>query len=101
MATVLTALNELLSNIAGNPLAERFIMNAIKTAVVNDGVLGSLGKIIKMTSGGKRSSKPPAHEPSREERGASSVRKSPFVEEQDDDSSRKAVFPQSSPGGRQ
>ena len=87
MATVLTALNELLSNIAGNPLAERFIMNAIKTAVVNDGVLGSLGKIIKMTSGGKRGSKPPAQEPSREERGAPSARKSPFVEEQDDDSS--------------
>lgn len=91
MATVLTALNELLSNIAGNPLAERFIMNAIKTAVVNDGVLGSLGKIIKMTGigsgGGKKSSKPQGHEPSREERGASSARKSPFVEEQDDDSS--------------
>ncbi|AOS84528.1 hypothetical protein BIU88_10525 [Chlorobaculum limnaeum] len=91
MATVLTALNELLSNIAGNPLAERFIMNAIKTAVVNDGVLGSLGKIIKMTGigsgGGKKSPKPQGHEPSREERGASSARKSPFVEEQDDDSS--------------
>ncbi|TNJ39997.1 hypothetical protein FGF66_01480 [Chlorobaculum thiosulfatiphilum] len=91
MATVLTALNELLSNIAGNPLAERFIMNAIKTAVVNDGVLGSLGKIIKMTGigsgGGKKSPKPQGHEPSREERGASSARKSPFVEEQDEDSS--------------
>lgn len=91
MATVLTALNELLSNIAGNPLAERFIMNAIKTAVVNDGVLGSLGKIIKMTGigsgGGKKSPKPQGHEPSREERGASSARKSPFVEEQEDDSS--------------
>lgn len=92
MATVLTALNELLSNIAGNPLAERFIMNAIKTAVVNDGVLGSLGKIIKMTGigsgGGKKSPKPQGgHEPSREEGGASSGRKSPFVEEQDDDSS--------------
>ncbi|MGC8774948.1 MAG: hypothetical protein ACP5R6_06780 [Chlorobaculum sp.] len=89
MATVLTALNELLSNIAGNPMAERFVMNAIKTAVVNDGVLGSLGKIIKMTgfgsSGGKKSSRPPAHEPAREERSASKERKSPFVEEDPDE----------------
>jgi hypothetical protein len=89
MATVLTALNELLSNIAGNPMAERFVMNAIKTAVVNDGVLGSLGKIIKMTGfgsgGGKKSSRPPAHESAREERPASKERKSPFVEEEPDE----------------
>ncbi|RXK89440.1 hypothetical protein EST62_00155 [Chlorobaculum sp. 24CR] len=89
MATVLTALNELLSNIAGNPMAERFVMNAIKTAVVNDGVFGSLGKIIKMTGfgsgGGKKSQKSPTHEPAREERGASKARKSPFVEEEPDD----------------
>ena len=88
MATVLTALNELLSNIAGNPLAERFVMNAIKTAVVNDGVLGSLGKIVKMTGiggGGKKSSRPPAHqEPPREER-ASGSRRPPIIEEPDDD----------------
>lgn len=89
MATVLTALNELLSNIAGNPMAERFVMNAIKTAVVNDGVLGSLGKIIKMTGfgsgGGKKSSRPPANEPPREERSTSKERKSPFVEEDPDE----------------
>jgi hypothetical protein len=66
VATVLTALNELLSNIAGNPLAERFVMNAIKTAVVNDGVLGSLTKIIKLTSGGKKPAKP-AGAPSQED----------------------------------
>jgi hypothetical protein len=51
VATVLTAVNELLANIADNPQAERFVMNAIKTAVRNDGVLGSLGKIFKLTSG--------------------------------------------------
>ena len=90
MATVLTALNELLSNIAGNPLAERFVMNAIKTAVVNDGVLGSLGKIIKMTGiggGGKKSSRPPASEPPREDRTSSGPRRSPIIEEQDEDTS--------------
>jgi hypothetical protein len=89
MATVLTALNELLSNIAGNPMAERFVMNAIKTAVANDGVLGSLSKIIKMTGfgsgGGKKSSRPPAHEPAQEERSVSKERKSPFVEEDPDE----------------
>jgi hypothetical protein len=91
MATVLTALNELLSNIAGNPMAERFVMNAIKTAVVNDGVLGSLGKIVKMTGfgsgsgSGKKSSRQAPHEPAREDHGASKARKSPFVEEEPDD----------------
>ncbi|HWQ26919.1 MAG TPA: hypothetical protein VN367_09100 [Chlorobaculum sp.] len=67
VATVLTALNELLSNIAGNPLAERFVMNAIKTAVVNDGVLGSLTKIIKLTSGGGKKPAKPAGAPSQED----------------------------------
>jgi hypothetical protein len=67
VATVLTALNELLSNIAGNPLAERFVMNAIKTAVVNDGVLGSLTKIIKLTSGGGKKPAKPAGAPSQDD----------------------------------
>jgi hypothetical protein len=91
LATVLTALNELLANIAGNPLAERFVMNAIKTAVVNDGVIGSLGKIIKMTGigggGGKKSARPQAHEPAREDQTSSRPRRSPIVEEPDDDAS--------------
>lgn len=92
LATVLTALNELLANIAGNPMAERFVMNAIKTAVVNDGVIGSLGKIIRMTGfgsgGGKKSSKPQSAEPAREDRFASRPsRPSPFQEEPDDDPS--------------
>lgn len=92
LATVLTALNELLANIAGNPMAERFVMNAIKTAVVNDGVIGSLGKIIRMTGfgsgGGKKSSKPQSSEPAREDRFASRPsRPSPFQEEPDDDPS--------------
>ncbi|ACF10699.1 conserved hypothetical protein [Chlorobaculum parvum NCIB 8327] len=92
VATVLTALNELLANIAGNPMAERFVMNAIKTAVVNDGMIGSLGKIIKMTGfgsgGGKKSSQPASDGPAAgDDRSASRPRKSPFEEEPDDNSS--------------
>ncbi|MBN1928218.1 MAG: hypothetical protein JW764_01545 [Chlorobiaceae bacterium] len=91
VATVLTALNELLANIAGNPLAERFVINAIKTAVVNDGMIGSLGKIIKMTGlgsgGGKKSPPPAGAESERDERTVSRPRKSPFEEESEDDSS--------------
>jgi|GEM_PF-159510 len=87
VATVLSALNELLANIAGNPHAERFVMNAIRTAVVNDGVIGSLGKIIKMTGfgsgSGKKSSKPPAQD----DRSSSRSRNTPIHEESDDDSS--------------
>ena len=66
VSTILTALNELLSNIAGNPQAERFVMNVIKTAVENDGILGSVGKIIKLTGIGS-----PKKAPSRS--GASSA----------------------------
>lgn len=92
VATVLSALNELLANIAGNPMAERFVMNAIKTAVVNDGMIGSLGKIIKMTGlgsgGGKKSSQPSSAAPSAaEQRSDSRPRKSPFEEKSADDSS--------------
>ena len=87
VATVLSALNELLANIAGNPHAERFVMNAIRTAVANDGVIGSLGKIIKMTGfgsgGGKKSSKPPVQD----DRSSSRSRNTPIHEESDDDSS--------------
>jgi len=92
VATVLTALNELLANIAGNPMAERFVMNAIKTAVVNDGMIGSLGKIIKMTGfgsgGGKKSSQPAsAGTAAGDDRPSSRPRKSPFEGEPEDGSS--------------
>lgn len=50
VATMLSAINELISNIADNPKAEKFVMNAIQTAVKNDGILGSVGKMLKMTS---------------------------------------------------
>ncbi len=50
VATVLSAVNELLSNIADNPQAEKFVLNAIQTAVKNDGILGSMGKMLKLTT---------------------------------------------------
>jgi len=49
VATVITAVNELVSNISDNPQAEKFVLTAIQTAVKNDGILGSVGKMIKMT----------------------------------------------------
>lgn len=47
---MLSALNELLTNISDNPQAERFVMNIVKTAVRNDGMFGSVGKLIKLSS---------------------------------------------------
>lgn len=48
VTAILTAASELLSNVAGNPKAEKFVMNAIHTAVKNDGILGSVGNMIRM-----------------------------------------------------
>ena len=85
VATVLTALNELLSNIAGNPLAEKFVMNAIKTAVVNDGVLGSLTKIIKLTSGSGKKPARPAAAPSQEDQPSGRTNNSGVHDDSEDD----------------
>jgi hypothetical protein len=88
VATVLTAVNELLTNIAGNPQAERFVMNAIKTAVENDGIIGSVGKIIKLTGiGAPKKPSRPASSPAREERSSRSQRSSARMEEPEEDSS--------------
>lgn len=103
VATVLTALNELLANIAGNPMAERFVMNAIKTAVANDGMIGSLSKIIKMTGlggGGKKSAHSAPAAPGSGEPLVSRPRKSPFEEESEDGSPtirRKKISVQDDP----
>ena len=87
VATVLTAVNELLANIAGNPQAERFVMNAIKTAVEHDGIIGSVGKIIKLTGiGGQKKPSRPAASPEREERSTRSQRSSARMDESEDDS---------------
>ncbi len=60
VATVLTAVNELIANIADNPKAEKFVLNAIQTAVKNDGILGSVGKMLKMTTSFAPGTKKPA-----------------------------------------
>ena len=52
-----TALNELLNSIADNPQAERFVINIVKTAVKNDGVIGSVGKLLRLSSNFSDSSK--------------------------------------------
>jgi len=65
VATVLKAVNELVSNISDNPQAEKFVLTAIQTAVKNDGILGSVGKMIKMTqSFGPMGNKPGGHQSS-------------------------------------
>jgi hypothetical protein len=88
VATVLTALNELLVSIAGNPQAERFVMNAIKTAVSNDGLIGSVGKIIKLTSGIGGGKKPSRSEQasSRDDSSSRQQRGSSRQDDSDDDS---------------
>jgi len=107
VATVLTALNELLANIAGNPQAERFVMTAITTAVRNDGVLGSIGKMLKLTTGfggGKKQPSRPASGNDRHDRdddGPRGDRRSSF--DDDDDSStirrKKISIRDDSPSG--
>lgn len=47
---MLTAVTELVTSIADNPQAERFVLNIVKTAVKNDGVLGSVSKLMKLSS---------------------------------------------------
>jgi len=54
---MLTALNELLNSIADNPQAERFVINIVKTAVKNDGVIGSMGKLLRLSASFGESSK--------------------------------------------
>ncbi len=54
---MLTALNELLNSIADNPQAERFVINIVKTAVRNDGVIGSVGKLLRLSASFGESSK--------------------------------------------
>lgn len=110
VATVLTALNELLANIAGNPQAERFVMTAITTAVRNDGVLGSIGKMLKLTTGfgsggGKKRPSRQASENDRYGRDADSSRsdrRSSFNDEDDSSTIRRkkiTIKDDSSPRG--
>jgi len=91
VATVLTAMNELLANIAGNPQAERFVMTAITTAVRNDGVLGSIGKMLKLTTGFGSYKKQPARNErrSRSDDTGSQERRSSFDEDNDTSTIRR------------
>ena len=61
---MLTALNELLNSIADNPQAERFVLNIVKTAVKNDGVIGSVGKLLRLSSSFGENAKKRAQRPS-------------------------------------
>ncbi len=54
---MLTALSELLNSIADNPQTERLVINIVKTAVRNDGLIGSVGKLIRLSSNFGDSSK--------------------------------------------
>jgi len=47
---MLTALNELVNSIADNPQAERFVINIVKTAVRNDGMISSVGKLLRLST---------------------------------------------------
>ena len=61
---MLTALNELLNSIADNPQAERFVINIVKTAVRNDGMIGSVGKLLRLSSNFGETSKRRTQRPS-------------------------------------
>ncbi|MEI7694399.1 MAG: hypothetical protein WCI64_01965 [Chlorobium sp.] len=54
---MLTALNELVNSIADNPQAERFVINIVKTAVKNDGMISSVGKLLRLSTSFGDSSK--------------------------------------------
>ncbi|HED30749.1 MAG TPA: hypothetical protein ENN50_03465 [Prosthecochloris aestuarii] len=72
VATVLKAVNELITNISDNPQAEKFVMNAIQTAVRNDGIIGSFSKLLKMGSAFGPMGKKPQAQDSRSGSSASS-----------------------------
>ncbi|ARM31536.1 hypothetical protein [Prosthecochloris sp. HL-130-GSB] len=72
VATVLKAVNELITNISDNPQAEKFVMNAIQTAVRNDGIIGSFSKLLKMGSAFGPMGKKPQAQDSRPGSAASS-----------------------------
>ena len=74
VATVLSAVNELVSNIADNPQAEKFVLNAIQTAVKNDGILGSMSKMLKLTTSFGPMGKKPSGEQTSSGRSTESAR---------------------------
>jgi hypothetical protein len=94
---MLTALNELLNSIADNPQAERFVINIVKTAVKNDGVIGSVGKLIRLSSSFSDTSKKrsqrssPKSDNTGSDDDSSSNRKREFVDDNDSTFRRKSI----------
>jgi len=90
---MITAINELVTNIADNPQAERFVMNLVKTAVRNDGMIGSVGKLLRLStsfgdSGKKRGQKSAAKSDNSD---ASQSRQRDFNDDNDSFSGRKKI----------
>ena len=93
---MLTALSELVTNIADNPQAERFVINIVKTAVKNDGMIGSVSKLLKLSNSfgdgskrkGERSASKTGNSGGRT--GASSATERDFRDD-DDSSARKKI----------
>ncbi len=87
---MLTALNELLNSIADNPQAERFVLNIVKTAVKNDGVIGSVGKLLRLSSSFGENAKKRAQRPSpkMDEGGSDDELSKEKAQDTDDDNER-------------
>ncbi len=83
---MLTALNELLNSIADNPQAERFVINIVKTAVRNDGMIGSVGKLLRLSSNFGDSSKKRTQRSSKADHAESSDDSSPVRRRKGEDS---------------
>ena len=89
---MLTALNELLNSIADNPQAERFVLNIVKTAVKNDGVIGSVGKLLRLSSSFSDTSKRKVQRPSAKAENAGSDEEFPRAQTRDADEDNDRMF---------
>jgi hypothetical protein len=89
---MLTALNELLNSIADNPQAERFVLNIVKTAVKNDGVIGSVGKLLRLSSSFSDTGKRRVQRPSPKMDNAGSDDQMPRNQSRDADEDNEPVF---------
>ncbi len=81
---MLSALNELLNSIADNPQAERFVINIVKTAVRNDGMIGSVGKLLRLSSSFGDTTKRRPQRPSSKADNAESSNGAPHARRRDD-----------------
>ncbi|MEI6756945.1 MAG: hypothetical protein WCK85_03750 [Chlorobium sp.] len=92
---MLTALNELLISISDNPQAERFVLNIVKTAVKNDGMIGSVGKLMRLSSsfggGNKKKGQRPSSKPGSAESGENSQKSRQRDDDNDGSVRRKKI----------